>query len=66
MRFQLFSIEDFSLIFSINFIKDFRYFCLILGGENSISFWHLRMRCEGVNCILVSKISKYVRNLIKR
>ena len=58
--------KDFSLIFTSNFIKDFRYLCLILGGANTMSYWHFRMRCEGVNCILVTKISKYVRNLIKR
>ena len=23
-------------------------------GKNSMSYWHFRMRCEGVNCILFS------------
>ena len=46
------------------FLGGFRFLYLILGWENSMSYWHFRMRFEGMNWILGSKISK-VYNLLK-
>ena len=44
---------DFSFIFTRKFFKDFRFFMSEL-GKDSISYWHYRMRCEGVDCISFS------------